>query len=52
MEKKKKEKGTIPDVVRKEKEPGEVEQNGGKEEDGVSPGEALTAALDGDEGEQ
>ena len=39
-------------MVRKEEEPGEVEQNWGEEEDGVSPGEALTAALNGDECEQ
>lgn len=39
-------------MVGKEKEPREVEQNGGEEKDGVSPGEVLAAALNGDESEE
>lgn len=42
----------MPDVVREEKEPGEVEEEGAEEEEGVGAGEALIAALHGHEAEE
>lgn len=38
--------------MREEEEPGEVEEEGAEEEEGVGAGEALIAALDGDEAEE
>lgn len=38
--------------MREKEEPRKVEENGAEQEEGVSPGEALTAALNGDKREQ
>lgn len=42
----------VPDLVREEEEPWEVEEKGAEEEEDVSPGEALIAALHCDKAEE
>ena len=42
----------LPDFVSEENEPDDIEEDGADEKDGVCAAEALTAALDCDEGEQ